>query len=160
MIVAKDKIVSFDYTLKDSEGIVLDSSEGREPLAYLHGADNIIPGLEDALSGKSSGDQVSAVIEPENAYGPRDDALVGKVPKENLEGVEDIQIGLQLQVQTPSGSKVVHVTHIDEETVTIDANHPLAGVTLHFDVTVTEVRDATAEEVEHGHAHGPGGEHH
>lgn len=160
MNVEQGKVVSIDYTLKNSEGEVLDTSEGREPLPYLHGAGNIIPGLEAALDGKSSGDQVKAVIEPEQAYGVRDENQVGKVARSDLEGVGDISIGTQLQAQTPEGPRIVVVTDMDDETVTIDANHPLAGETLHFDVTVGDIRDATAEEVEHGHAHAPGGEPH
>jgi FKBP-type peptidyl-prolyl cis-trans isomerase SlyD len=158
--IEQGKVVLIDYTLKNSEGEVLDTSEGREPLPYLHGSGNIIPGLEAALDGKSSGDQVNAVIEPEKAYGVRDENQVGKVARSDLEGVGDISIGTQLQAQTPQGPRVVVVVEMDDESVTIDANHPLAGETLHFDVTVGEIRDATAEEVEHGHAHAPGGEPH
>ena len=157
MIAEKDKVVSIDYTLKDPESQVLDSSEGREPLAYLHGAGNIIPGLEAAIDGKSKGDTVSAVIAPEEAYGQRDDALVGKVAKADLEGIPGIAIGSQLQADTPEGPRIVTVVAMDDESVTIDANHPLAGVTLHFDVTVAEIREATPEELEHGHPHGDGG---
>jgi FKBP-type peptidyl-prolyl cis-trans isomerase SlyD len=160
VIVEKDKVVSFDYMLKDSDGKELDSSEGGEPLTYLHGAGNIIPGLEAALSEKSAGDAVSAVIEPENAYGQRNEDQVAKVPRENLQGIEDLAVGMQLQAQTPAGPRIVRVADMDDENVTIDANHPLAGVTLHFDVTVTDVRDATTEEIEHGHAHGVGGHQH
>ncbi len=160
MNIEQGKVVSIDYTLKNSEGEVLDTSEGREPLPYLHGSGNIIPGLEAALDGKSSGDQVNAVIEPEKAYGVRDENQVGKVARSDLEGVGDISIGTQLQAQTPQGPRVVVVVEMDDESVTIDANHPLAGETLHFDVTVGEIRDATAEEVEHGHAHAPDGEPH
>jgi FKBP-type peptidyl-prolyl cis-trans isomerase SlyD len=158
VIVEKDKVVSFDYTLKDSDGSKLDSSEGRQPLTYLHGAGNIIPGLEASLSEKVVGDRVSAVVEPDDAYGRRDETRVAKVPRENLQGIENLAVGMELQAQTPAGPRIVRVADLDEQSVTIDANHPLAGVTLHFDVTVTEVRDATVEEIEHGHAHG-GGDH-
>lgn len=157
MIAEQGKVVSIDYTLKNSDGQILDTSEGREPLAYLHGAGNIIPGLESALEGKSAGDQVTAVIEPEQAYGLRDNNQVGKVARSDLQGVGDISVGTQLQAQTPEGPRIVVVTDMDEESVTIDANHPLAGETLHFDVTVSDVREATTAEVEHGHAHQPDG---
>jgi len=160
MIVEKDKVVSFNYTLKDEEGNLLDSSDGREALAYLHGAGNIIPGLEDALSGKSPGDDVTAVIEPAQAYGQRDDSLVGQVPRENLDGIDELKVGMQLEARTPEGPRVVHVVDVADDSVTIDANHPLAGKTLHFDLTVAEVRDATTEELEHRHPHGPGGHQH
>lgn len=157
MNIEQGKVVSIDYTLKNSDGQVLDSSEGREPLPYLHGAGNIIPGLEAALDGKAEGDQLNAVIPPEEAYGQRDEAQIGKVARTDLQGVGDISVGTQLQAQTPQGPRIVVVTDMDEESVTIDANHPLAGETLHFDVTVCDVRDATPEEIEHGHAHAPGG---
>jgi FKBP-type peptidyl-prolyl cis-trans isomerase SlyD len=160
MIVEKDKVVSFDYTLKDPDGNQIDSSEGSAPLTYLHGAGNIIPGLEAALGEKSAGDKVSVVVPPEDGYGHRNDEQVAKVARENLGGIEDIAVGMQLQAQTPEGPRIVRVADMDAETVTIDANHPLAGVTLHFDVTVTEVRDATQEEIDHGHAHGAGGHQH
>lgn len=160
MIVEKDKVVAFNYTLKDDEGNVLDSSEGRQALEYLHGASNIIPGLETALEGKSKGDEVAAVIEPADAYGERDDALVGQVPRDHLSGIEDLQIGMQLEAQTPEGPRVVYVLAMDDNSVTIDANHPLAGMRLHFDLTVAEIRDATDDEVAHGHAHGAGGHQH
>lgn len=157
MIAEQGKVVSIDYTLKNSEGQVLDTSEGREPLAYLHGAGNIIPGLESALEGKSAGDQVTAVIEPAQGYGHRDESQVGKVARGDLQGVGDISVGTQLQAQTPEGPRIVVITDMDEESVTIDANHPLAGETLHFDVTVSGIRDATTAEIEHGHAHRPDG---
>ncbi len=157
MNIEQGKVVSIDYTLKDSDGKVLDASEGREPLAYLHGAGNVIPGLEATLDGKSAGDQLTAVIEPEQAYGQRDEAQMGKVARSDLQGVGDISIGTQLQAETPEGPRIVLVTDMDEESVTIDANHPLAGETLHFDVTVNDVRDATPAEIEHGHPHQPDG---
>lgn len=159
MIVEQGKVVSIDYTLKNATGEVLDSSEGSQPLAYLHGASNIIPGLESALDGKSAGDQLTAVIEPDQAYGHREESLVGKVARSNLEGIGEISVGMQLQAQTPEGPRIVVVTDVDEESIVIDANHPLAGETLHFEVTVKDIRDATNEEVEHGHAHTPGHPH-
>lgn len=159
MIIEKNKVVAFNYTLKDREGQLLDTSQGREPLTYLHGAGHIIPGLESALDGKAAGDQFTAVVEPDDAYGQPDEAMTGKVPKANLDGIENVSVGTQLQAQTPEGPRIVRVVDMDDDTVTIDANHPLAGVTLHFDVTVGDVRDATAEEIEHGHVHRPGETH-
>ncbi len=151
MIAEKNKVVSFNYTLKDSDGNELDSSDEGEPLTYLHGAQNIIPGLEAAINEKAAGDSVTAVIAPEDAYGQRNEAQVSKVPRDKFEGIEGLQVGMALQAQTPDGARVVHVVGMDEESITIDANHPLAGVTLHFELTVTEVRDATEEEISHGH---------
>lgn len=160
MQVAKDKVVTIDYTLTDSEGTLLDSSEGREPLAYLHGANNIIPGLEKALEGKASGDSLKVTVEPKEGYGERDDNLQQEVPKEMFEGVDQVQPGMQFQAQTPAGTQIVTVKQVEDQTVTVDANHPLAGVTLNFQVDVREVREASSEELSHGHPHGPGGHDH
>ncbi len=155
MVITKEKVVAFNYTLKDEDGNVLDSSEGTDALEYLHGADNIIPGLEAALDGKSVGDEVNAVITPDQAYGERRDELVEQVPREHLQEIPDLEVGTQLEANTPDGPRVVQVVAMDDDHVTVDANHPLAGMTLHFDVNVASVRDATAEEVEHGHPHDP-----
>lgn len=154
MQIAKDKVVAIDYTLKDDEGSVLDTSEGKQPLTYLHGANNIIPGLERALEGKGAGEEVSVRVEPGEAYGERRDELMQQVPRDMFQGVEELQVGMQFQASGQDGQgTVVTVTAIEGEQVTVDANHPMAGVALNFDVTVREVRDATSEEVEHGHAH-------
>ncbi|WP_421620773.1 FKBP-type peptidyl-prolyl cis-trans isomerase [Alkalilimnicola ehrlichii] len=150
MQVAKDRVVSIDYTLKDTEGTLLDSSEGRGPLAYLHGAGNIIPGLEQALEGQNSGDSVEVTIEPGDAYGERDDNLIQDVPKQMFDSVEKVEPGMQFQAQTPNGTQVITVREVGDEMVKVDANHPLAGVTLNFDVKVIDVRDASSEEVENG----------
>lgn len=160
MQVSKDKVVSIDYTLRDDQGQVLDTSSGREPLPYLHGAQNIIPGLEAALEGKRVGDTLSVTVLPADAYGERDAELVQDVPRDRFQGVSQIEPGMQFQAQTPQGRRIVTVTKVDDQNVTVDANHPLAGQTLHFEVTVKDVRQATPEEVQHGHAHGPGGHHH
>lgn len=160
MKIAHEKVVSIHYTLTSSDGTVLDSSSGSHPLAYLHGFGNIIPGLESALEGKVTGDKLSVTVEPEQGYGSRDEGLVQAVPRSAFQGVQDIAPGMQFQAQGPQGTRLVVVTQVAEDVVTVDANHPLAGQTLHFDVEVSEVRDATAEELEHGHVHGPGGHHH
>lgn len=160
MQIAKNTVATIDYTLTDPNGQVIDSSQGREPLAYLHGASNIIPGLENALEGKSQGETINVTIPPDQGYGQRDPALVQPVPRTNFKGINDIQPGMQFQAQTPQGARVVTVVAVDPENVTVDANHPLAGVELKFDVTVKGVREATQEELQHGHVHGPGGHHH
>lgn len=160
MQVAKHKVVTIDYTLTNDEGHVLDSSEGNDPLAYIQGTGNIIKGLEDAMEGRAAGDSFSVRIEPGNAYGERDDALMQKVDREMFQGVEDIQIGMQFHASDGHHTRVVTVVEVSDADVTVDANHPLAGVPLNFDVTVREVREATDEELDHGHVHGPGGHHH
>ena len=159
MQIASDKVVAIHYTLKNDAGDVLDTSEGREPLAYLHGANNIIPGLEKALEGKAAGDKVDVSVEPAEAYGERQEQLVQEVPREAFQGVDDIQPGMQFNAQGPQGPVLVTVVEAGEETVKIDGNHPLAGQKLHFDVEVADVRDATDDEKTHGHAHGEGGAH-
>lgn len=161
MIIAANKIVRIDYTLTDDQNQVIDSSQGGEPLAYLHGARNIIPGLENALEGKQAGDELQVHVAPAEAYGERDDRLVQMVPREMFEDSSEIQVGMQFHSADPEGNvTVVTVTHASDDTITIDANHPLAGVPLTFAVTVVEVRDASPEELEHGHVHGPDGHQH
>jgi len=147
MEISKNMYVAFDYTLTNNEGEVLDTSEGREPLAYIQGSGQIIPGLENEMEGKQTNDKFKAVIEPAEAYGEWDDAAVHKVEKVHFEGIDGLQEGMQLQMQNPMGMQVVTVKKIEDDFVVLDANHPLAGVTLTFDVTVTEVRDATGEEL-------------
>jgi FKBP-type peptidyl-prolyl cis-trans isomerase SlyD len=160
MNIAKDSVVAIDYTLTNSEGEVIDSSEGGEPLHYLHGAGNIIVGLESELEGKSSGDSLSVDVKSELAYGQRVEALVQEVPKEAFGELGELEVGMRFQAETEQGPVPVMVTGLTDETVTVDGNHPLAGQDLHFEVTVKEVREASKEELEHGHVHGPGGHHH
>jgi FKBP-type peptidyl-prolyl cis-trans isomerase SlyD len=159
MQVARDAVVLIHYTLKNDGGEVLDSSEGSEPLAYLHGGGNIISGLEEALEGKVAGDHVSVSIPPEKGYGVHDQALIQRVPRRAFQG-GSIQPGMRFTAQTEHGPRQVVVTQVAGDMVTVDGNHPLAGQSLHFDVDVTEVRLATEEELAHGHVHGPGGHHH
>jgi FKBP-type peptidyl-prolyl cis-trans isomerase SlyD len=159
MQVANEKVVYIHYTLTNQEGETLDSSAGREPLGYLHGAGNIIPGLEKALEGKESGEKLNVSVAPDQAYGERDEALIQQVPRSAFEGVDSVEPGMQFQAQSPHGPMLVTVTKVESEEVTVDANHPLAGQTLTFDVEVTDVRDATEEELNHGHVHGAGGAH-
>jgi FKBP-type peptidyl-prolyl cis-trans isomerase SlyD len=158
MQIGSQKAVTINYTLKDDQGMVLDTSEGHEPLTYLHGMGSIVPGLEKALEGKSPGDDVSVVVTPEEGYGLRDERQIRNLPLRKLpEG--KIAPGMRLQVQTDSGYLIALVTAVRGDFATVDANHPLAGMTLHFEVKVVEVRDATEEEITHGHVHGPGGHH-
>ena len=160
MKVAENAVVVIDYTLKDNAGEVIDSSEGAGPLAYLHGAGNIVEGLEEALAGKEAGAEVQASIEPAKAYGERHEDMKQEVPKELFGGVENIEAGMQFQSETDQGPVLVTVVEVTDEMVTVDGNHPLAGVHLNFDVTIREVREATAEELENGHVHGEGGHQH
>ena len=160
MQIGKDKVVAIDYTLTDPQGQVLDTSRGRGPLSYLHGTGNIIRGLEQALEGRGTGDTLQVQIPPEQAYGEKDPAMVQAVPRAAFRGITDIKPGMQFQAQHRGGQQVVTVVGVSDEEVTVDANHPLAGMTLNFDVNIVSVRDATAEELQHGHAHGPGGHQH
>jgi FKBP-type peptidyl-prolyl cis-trans isomerase SlyD len=160
MQVTQDAVVSIHYTLTDDSGKTLDSSAGGEPLAYLHGNGNLIPGLERELEGKSVGDRFSVKIPAADAYGEYDKALVQRVPRRALKGIGNLQVGMQLQAQGSQGPRQVTVTQIAGDMVTVDANHPLAGQNLNFEVEVAEVRAATEEEKAHGHVHGPGGHHH
>ena len=159
MKVDKDKAVFIHYTLTDQEGEVIDSSEGGAPLGYLHGHGQIIPGLEKELEGREQGDEFEVTLETEEAYGERDDALVSKVSSDLFEGVEDVEVGMQFRADSDQGQRLVTVTEVEGEDVTIDANHPLAGERLHFEVEVQEIIPATDEELAHGHLHGPGGAH-
>jgi FKBP-type peptidyl-prolyl cis-trans isomerase SlyD len=160
MQIAKHKVVSINYTLTDQADTVLDSSEGGEPLVYIHGLGHIIPGLENALAGKAAGDTLKVTVPPEDAYGMRNEALKQTVPRERFEPGMDIETGMRFHAPTEDGIEIVTVTMVDADSVTVDANHPLAGMTLNFSVEVVEVRDASAEELSHGHVHGPGGHHH
>ncbi len=160
MQIADKTVVSIHYTLTNAEGETLDSSVGQEPLVYLHGAQNIISGLENALLGKSVGDALQVSVEPSEGYGELRDELIQEVDRSAFVGVEDIQIGMQFMAQTPWGEQPVTVVKLEGDSITLDGNHPLAGQTLNFDVEVVEVREANAEELDHGHVHGAGGHHH
>lgn len=154
MKIEKDAKVRIDYTLKNDAGEVLDTSDGREPLAFLQGNGQIIPGLESALEGKEAGESFSVSITPEDGYGSYDEELVFDVPKDRFQGQDGIETGMQVQAQLQDGStQVLTVRAIADDQVTLDANHPLAGETLHFDVKIAEVSEATKEELDHGHAH-------
>lgn len=160
MQITADTVVSIDYTLRNDGGDVLDQSAPDSPLSYLHGHGNLIPGLESALVGKTAGDQIDAVIPPAEAYGEFDARLVQVVPRELFQGIDAIEPGMQFQAQSGEGMQLITVKEVSDESVTVDGNHQLAGETLHFDVTVKEVREASTEELSHGHVHGPEGHEH
>ena len=154
LMVGDNMVVSMHYTLTDTQGKVLDSSESAEPLAYLHGANNIIPGLERGLIGKTVDDECQVTVAPEEGYGAVIPELVQSVDKAAFEGVESLEAGMAFEARSPEGEvQRVVITEINGDQVTVDGNHPLAGVTLNFDVKIVSVRDATAEELEHGHPH-------
>jgi len=160
MTIENDKVVLMNYTLTNVKGDVVDSSEGQEPLAYIQGYQNIIPGLEKEMAGKKVGDKFKAVVQPEEGYGKFNPALIKVVEKEMFQGVDDLELGMQFQAQLEDGAILMTVTKIDGDDITIDGNHALADQVLTFDVEVMEIRDATAEELEHKHVHGVGGHHH
>lgn len=156
MQITKNTVAAIHYTLRDNEGNVIDTSSGREPLNYLHGAGNLIAGMEEGLEGKSKGDKFQLKIEPAKGYGEKDPAMIQQVPRSAF-GDQDVRPGMKFST---NHGNVVTVTQVGLENVTVDANHELAGVELNFDVEIIEVRNATDEEISHGHVHGPGGHHH
>lgn len=161
MQIEPKKAVYIDYTLTNDAGDVVDSSDGQAPLAYLHGFKNIIPGLENALEGKKVGDELEVQVEAKDAYGDYSVEMVQIVPRSAFQGVDKIEPGMQFHASAPDGGvQVVVVREVDDENVTVDGNHPLAGQRLNFKVKVVDVRDATEEELSHGHIHGEGGHQH
>lgn len=159
MKISNNSVVLFEYTLKDANGEQLDASEG-QPLAYLHGHSNIIAGLEKQMEGKTVGDKFTADVAATDGYGDIQEELIQKVPSSMFQGVDELEVGMRFEAQSEYGTHSVEIKHIDGDEITVDGNHPLAGVDLSFDVEVTGVRAATDEEIEHGHAHGPGGHQH
>ncbi|MEP3349094.1 MAG: peptidylprolyl isomerase [Marinomonas sp.] len=160
MQITENTVVSMHYTLTDEQGQELDSSVGQDPLVFLSGAQNIIDGLDKALQGKAAGEKLAVSVAPEDGYGAVHQELIQKVPAENFQGVDDIQVGMQFMAQTPGGEQPVTVIGVEEDGIMLDGNHPLAGKTLNFDVEIVDVREASTEELEHGHVHGDGGHHH
>lgn len=159
MKVAENTVVQFHYALSEGDQAV-ESSFGREPLAALIGASGIIPGLEAALMGRETGDRFEVTIPPEKAYGERHDQLVQRVPRKRFSGSGHLQPGVQIMIETNQGRRMATVAKVGVTVVDLDLNHPMAGKTLTFDIEVVDVREASTEEIEHGHAHGPGGHDH
>ncbi len=161
MKVGKDKVVLMHYTLKNDAGDVIDSSEGGDPLPFLQGHGNIIPGLESALEGSKVGDKLDVSINPEEGYGERIQDAIQEIPSSALQGVDEVKVGMQLQSQDKDGNAfLVSVTKIEDDKITVDGNHPLAGQTLHFSVSIESIRKAEAEELSHGHVHADGQHNH
>jgi FKBP-type peptidyl-prolyl cis-trans isomerase SlyD len=159
MTIKSDSVVSIHYTLKDDGGELIDRSAD-DPLTYLHGHGQLIPGLERQLEGRSAGDRLNVTVAAADGYGEYDESLVQQVPRRTLKGIANVKVGMQLRAQTDHGARSVTVTRVAGDMVTLDGNHPLAGKNLNFDVQVASVREATAEELAHGHVHGAGGHHH
>jgi FKBP-type peptidyl-prolyl cis-trans isomerase SlyD len=160
MQIAANTVCRFHYTLKNGGGETLDSSAGSAPLTYLHGFGGIIPGLERQMLGKTVGDKFTAHVPAAEAYGLADPSMIQPVPKSQLGAIANLHVGMQLQAYTGQGEVVVRVAEIREHEVMIDANHPLAGQDLFFEVEVVDIRAATQEEIAHRHVHGEGGHHH
>lgn len=157
--ITERTIAEFHYTLTNDADEVLDSSRDREPMRYLHGANSIVSGLEQEMEGKQAGDKFQVEVAPEDGYGPRVEQLVQNVPRSAFEGIDEIAPGMRFRAETQQGPVTVTVTEVGDEEVTVDGNHPLAGETLHFDIEVVSVREASEDEVEHGHAHDEEGGH-
>lgn len=155
--VSDHKAVEIHYTLKNDKGEVVDTSEGQDPLPYIHGTESLVPGLEKELEGKKVGDKIEVSIPPSEGYGEVDPALTQTIPRELFEFDGEIEVGMRFEAEAENGIELVTVVAVDDNNIVIDANHPLAGQTLHFHVEVVSVRDATSEELEHGHVHGEGG---
>lgn len=157
MEITDGTVVAMDYALKDDEGTLLDQSQPGQPLTYLHGHKNIIPGLESALVGKTVGETVEVRVAPEDGYGEPNPALEQVVPRDRFQGIESLEVGMQFQASTEQGPVSVRVVKVEDDDVTVDGNHPLAGKHLNFNVTIQEVRAGTEEEIAHGHIHQGGG---
>jgi FKBP-type peptidyl-prolyl cis-trans isomerase SlyD len=160
MNIEDNKVVNFHYTLLNEQGETVESSREREPMSYLHGAGNIIPGLEKGMAGHSVGDRFEVTVQPEEGYGERREANVQRIPLKRLGNIPRPRPGQILGLQTQQGPMQVTVLKVGRFNIDVDANHPLSGQVLKFDVEIMDIRDATEEEVSHGHAHGPGGHHH
>ncbi|PPC75902.1 peptidylprolyl isomerase [Pokkaliibacter plantistimulans] len=159
MQISKHSVVSIHYTLRNDAGEELDSSVGGQPLNYIQGMGNLISGLEEALEGRQAGEKLNVTVPADKAYGEREDQLVQQVPLTAFGGVENIEPGMRFHAETDHGPHVVVVLEVDDEHVVVDGNHPLAGETLHFEVEITEVREASQDELSHGHVHGPDCDH-
>ncbi len=153
MKIEKNKVVAIHYTLKDDKGTVMDTSEGKSPLAFLQGNGQLIPGLESQLEGKVKGHKDQVTVAPADAYGEFREDMVFEVGKEGFQGEEELKTGMQVEVELEKGKSIAVVSKIEGDNVTLDLNHPLAGQTLHFDVEIMDVRDASEEEISHGHVH-------
>jgi FKBP-type peptidyl-prolyl cis-trans isomerase SlyD len=159
MQIARNRVVTIDFTMFSEENEVLETSQDETPLVYMHGIGELPDGLEEELDGKQAGDEVNVTLSPAEAYGEYDASLVQAVPRDQFEDIEDIAVGMRFEAETDEGPRSVHVIGLEDGGVIVDANEPYAGRTVRFEVKVLGVRQASADEIEHGHAHGPGCEH-
>jgi len=157
--IENNHVVTMHYTLTNDEGQTIDTSAGAEPLVYIQGLGHIIPGLESEILGKTKGDKLKVAVAPKDGYGERVDEMVNTMPKSQFPEGENIEVGMQFQADTDHGPLVFTITEVEGDNVTIDGNHPLAGVNLNFDVEIVDIREATKDELEHGHVHGEGCDH-
>lgn len=160
MKIAKDSVVSLAYQVRTKDGVLVDEATAVAPLEYLHGAGNLIKGLEDALESRQAGDKFDVEVASNNAYGDYNDNLVQQVPRDVFVGVDDLEVGMRFLADTEHGPVPVEITAIDGDKVTVDGNHMLAGQDLKFNVEVINVREATDQELAHGHVHGAHGHDH
>jgi FKBP-type peptidyl-prolyl cis-trans isomerase SlyD len=160
MEIKDGMVVSMHYTLKNDDGDVLDTSDGQDPMTFLYGFGNILSGLEKAIAGKSEGDKLDVSLEPADGYGELDDALKQEIDRSDFEGIDQIEVGMRFQAETENGNVPIRIVAVEGDTITVDGNHELAGERLHFSVSIENLREAEAEEIQHGHVHGPGGHHH
>jgi FKBP-type peptidyl-prolyl cis-trans isomerase SlyD len=159
--IKKNSIVTIDYQLRKGDGTALDRSEPGDPMVYLHGADNLVPGLERALEGKTVGEHLNVVVAPEDGYGPKRKTKPQPVLRSDFPKDAHVEVGVSFVTEGPDGKATpIWITKIQGKTVYVDTNHPLAGETLHFEVEIKAIREATEEELAHGHPHGPDGHHH
>ena len=156
MQISKNKVATFDFTVTNESGQTLDSSKESGPFSYIHGIGYLVPGLESAMEGKSAGDRFLVTVLPEQGYGEWDESILHIIPRSVFDEVEDLEVGQHVQIEFENNTRIAVVTKIEEDHVTLDGNHPLAGMTLNFDIDVVDVRDATKEELEHGCVGGPG----
>jgi len=154
MKIIEQKVVSITMIVKNAEGEIVDQASEQDPLVYLHGHNNLFPALEEELEGKQMGDKVSLTLTPETGYGERDESLVSELPSSQFQGVDTIEAGMMFQADSPQGPVMLTVIGVDGDSIKVDANHPMAGQTLSFEIEVKDIRDATAEEISHGHPHG------
>jgi FKBP-type peptidyl-prolyl cis-trans isomerase SlyD len=159
MRIARNSVVTIDFTMYDDENQILESSQEEGPLVYMHGIGELPEGLEEELDGKQAGDEVGVTLQPADAYGEYDESLVQAVPREQFEEIENIAVGMRFEAETEEGPRVVHVVGLEDDDVIVDANEPYAGRTVRFEVKVLGVREPSGEEIEHGHVHGPGCDH-
>lgn len=150
MKIADNSVVTINYTLKDSEGNILDTTEGKGPLSYIHGVGYLIPGVEKKLDGKKTGENISFIVEPEEGYGVRDDTLIQNIPIDQFEDPNELDVGMEFEAQTEYGLIIVTIIGLEDDQVIVDGNHPLSGKTLNFDIEIISVREASVEELDEG----------